>query len=128
MLNHHNFLIELADETVQGLITGGIMQYSIKNTEIRDNSELRLMREKLNHLFPEKLSILSMEDLSYGFVLWIYACMISTAAFLFELTWENYSAESFDYCFEKSIAFVIFICRQIVKFIFKVYEKVRLKI
>lgn len=77
----HNFLYGLADETLQKLLSNGIIRHSIKLSEYNTNLKAFETKEvqSSNHF--------SLNDLSYGFNLWIFAFLISYIAFMVELSW-----------------------------------------
>jgi hypothetical protein len=77
-VNSQNVLFEIVDETVQWLITSGIIEWAkkvdwrkmIENSE-QDEEELR----------PK---VLDFDSLSHGFVIWLIPCGISSLIFLIE--------------------------------------------
>jgi hypothetical protein len=66
----HCFLIPLADKVIPWLLQGGIIQYLRKN---------ELERELIE---KDELKVLSVSDLSFGFVVWLVACAASTIMYL----------------------------------------------
>lgn len=75
----NNFMLRLTDEVMQGLITGGIPQNFYKRT--------------LSPIIPEKQNqptVLKIEDLKFGFIIWLISCGISILFFSFELLWIFY--------------------------------------
>ena len=71
--SRNHFLHALLDETLNDLITGGIIQNSFESFDYETVLSL-----KHYHLFDEHevSKILTFEDLSYGFTLWICACLV----------------------------------------------------
>ncbi|CAG9806530.1 unnamed protein product [Chironomus riparius] len=85
MMFHFHFLFELTDVTVQALITGGIIQHSFAMEEFSMNHAI--YAESITVLnTKQKPKVLTVDDLSYGFTLWLVALMITLIVFLLELT------------------------------------------
>ena len=85
MLFHFHFLYELTDETVQALITGGVIQHSFEMEEFSMNHEVYAASMNINFL-KQKPKVLTVDDLSYGFTLWLLSLMTTLIVFLLELT------------------------------------------
>lgn len=82
-MEKNNYLFELTDEIIQDLITGGIIQHSIDMYSHRDLSMFKIK----HHLdYIDESMILTMDDFSYGFTLWIITCLVCVFVFLLELT------------------------------------------
>ena len=79
----NHFLHELADEIIQKLVTGGIIEYSIKYYIFADQLTFKVYH-RLD--FFNESKVLTMNDFSYGFTLWIVACLICIVVFLLEFT------------------------------------------
>lgn len=82
----YNFLYELADETIQLLLSNGILKHSLHMTHYE--VEVKMYQISLKHKFinNEKSRVLKIDDLSYGFILWMFAIIISSIVFLTELS------------------------------------------
>jgi len=79
----NHFLYELADETIQKLVTGGVLEHGFNIFNYADI----LAYKVFHHLdYVKESNVLTLEDFSYGFTLWIIACLICILAFLMELT------------------------------------------
>jgi hypothetical protein len=75
----HNRLspfLHTGNEIIGRLLNAGILQHWKKFDEAEAVQE-----------DPDELKILSMQDLSFGFVLWLGACGTSSIAFSFEILW-----------------------------------------
>jgi hypothetical protein len=96
---HFHFLFELADETVQFMLSGGILQHSF---EMDDYSMNKDVFEDAKHFLCSngKSKVLTMDDLSYGFTLWMISCMVTLIVFLLELTTFYLRFEPFSYYFK----------------------------
>jgi hypothetical protein len=70
------FMLDLVDDAVQQLLSTGMIQH------LKENNE-RLNRPKRQD--PKGLQVLSVEDLKYGFIIWLVTCGVSLAAFLTEI-------------------------------------------
>jgi hypothetical protein len=80
LLHKNNFLYALADETVQQLLAGGILQYEI------EMSFVEYLSSFVNYEGPyEEQQPTTYEDLSYGFTLSMFSCLICCIVFLLEL-------------------------------------------
>ena len=78
----HNFLYQLADETLQILLSNGIIMHSMALSEYSVRLEIfRMKKVKL------MLNRFSLNDLLYGFNLWIGTLLISFIVFMAELSW-----------------------------------------
>lgn len=86
-MSHHNFLIELFDETIQVLITSGIYEQFDRIYNFNLRRGVYSIRREISPLILDRGSSFTIEDLSYGFVLWIFTFMISIIVFLSELSW-----------------------------------------
>lgn len=86
-LKLNNFMYELANEVTENLISGGILQHSVKiGQENSIKYGTRLRSEMQFDSNDDKDKIMTYADFSYGFTLWIFACLISMIGFLLELT------------------------------------------
>lgn len=73
----NNFFTVMNQKVMNALISGGIPQYLI---DFYTNFELRPM------LIPRKdPKVFDIDDLMFGFIIWLVACLISITAFLIEL-------------------------------------------
>lgn len=79
-LNH--FLFQLLEEVMQGLITGGIAQ---RTWEFYKEIYLTLPS-----IPPKAPKILTLEDLNFGFFIWLAACGISSLVFFCEILVKIY--------------------------------------
>ena len=77
-----SFLCEFINDILWKLIPAGIPQHLI------DYHTLNLHKkyEPFNDLSPKVLTIV---DLSFGFILWLVACGFSIVGFFFEFFWLN---------------------------------------
>ncbi|CAG9807510.1 unnamed protein product [Chironomus riparius] len=75
----HNFLYQLADETLQRLLSNGIMMHAIEFNDFCMNLETFQVKE------VKPMNQFTLNDLSYGFNLCILATIISYVAFMLEL-------------------------------------------
>lgn len=75
----NNYAFKLVEGTMSNLIQGGISQYMI---DYLYNFEVKPLVDP-----PREPSVFSLSDLEFGFVVWLIACGISTAAFTVELLW-----------------------------------------
>lgn len=73
----NHFLFHLTDEVIQRTTSFGIPQFL-------DKLYMGLLYHKRVQM-PVSPQILSIEDLSFGFIIWLVACSISCLAFLGEL-------------------------------------------
>lgn len=73
----NHFLFHLLEEVVQGLTTGGITQHLWKFYREVDLS--------LPKVQPHGPSVLSLDDLSFGFLIWLVACGVAFGAFFMEI-------------------------------------------
>jgi hypothetical protein len=74
----NNFYSSLSHKVMNKLISGGIPQYLI---DFYTKFELRPM------LTPRKdLKVFDVDDLMFGFIIWLVACGISITVFIIELT------------------------------------------
>ena len=74
----NSFLYKTLNEILEKLIPAGIPQYLIKYHEVN----------LYGSFVPTVVggpNVLTIEDLTYGFVLWLGACGVSVAAFLIEI-------------------------------------------
>lgn len=76
----HNFLFQLADNTLQALLANGVMMHAYESYMYR----LRLEKNTFKSVMPVKY--FSLSDLSYGFNLWMLALVISFVVFMVELS------------------------------------------
>ncbi|CAG9806529.1 unnamed protein product [Chironomus riparius] len=83
ILPQFNFLYELVDETLQLLLAAGIFQHSFEMLQFEVHLKLFSISMPLKLVDVE---ILTLDGLSYGFTLWMFACIISGIAFMLELT------------------------------------------
>jgi hypothetical protein len=74
---YRNILFDIVDETVQWLISGGIVNWA-KKVDFR--SELRPFDPD-----RDEPKVLDFDDLSHGFAIWLISCGISFLGFVFEL-------------------------------------------
>jgi hypothetical protein len=72
----NHFMLHLTDKIVGELIPSGILQHSYDYHWFFTD-----MKDKPEELGPQ---VLRVTDLSFGFVLWLIACSISTAVFVVE--------------------------------------------
>lgn len=77
----NNHLYELASDVSQNLISGGIMQHFIDLSFY-----VFCKRISAIQIMEDSSLVIVLDDLSYGFILWIIACLISYVGFMFELT------------------------------------------
>lgn len=130
MLNRYNFLIELTEKTVQQLVTGGILQHDYEIGDFYAGMKFYSAAME-DGLLLQKSTILTLDDLSYGFVLWMFACMISCVTFLSELALFYFKFSAFSYCFSLLAEFIFWIfgkCLQILQRIFLIFKLCLVKI
>jgi hypothetical protein len=74
--NRNNFMFQLADEVVRDLIPTGIIDQSYAY-----HKWFQTMQED-----PEtrESALLTMDDISFGFVIWLIACSVSLTVFISE--------------------------------------------
>lgn len=78
-LMRNNFLYNLTESVMSSLVEGGIPQYFL--TYIEDV----VLREKPSD--PVEPKTFSIEDLEFGFIIFLVACGISIVAFLIEIVY-----------------------------------------
>ncbi|CAG9806528.1 unnamed protein product [Chironomus riparius] len=106
MLYHFHFLFELTDETVQALLTGGILQHSFEMEDFKANHEVHSMAMNIRSM-TEKSKVMTMDDLSYGFTLWMFSCLITFIVFLVEMTTFYLGFGPFIYYFKCFVNLVV---------------------
>lgn len=82
VMMRNNFLYDLATDTMNGLISGGIIQHYFDNFEFFAENFFKIALSPKQ----EEHDTMKFSDLSYGFTLWILACLICYVVFLLELT------------------------------------------
>jgi hypothetical protein len=75
VLRPNNFFFDVLDQTVQKLISTGLMYYIVNNCT--------LFQPKRN--IPTNPSIFSLENLSFGFVIWSGCYVLCCVAFIIEM-------------------------------------------
>lgn len=83
VIERNHFLYELADETIQKLVTGGVLEHGFNIYYYADQLAYKVFH---NLDYIKESNVLTLEDFSYGFTLWIIACLICILFFLLELT------------------------------------------
>lgn len=108
LFRNHNFLIELTDEIIQSLSSGGIMQHFFEKSY--DLSVRDIYSHRRNENRPVNSLTFTFDDLSYGFILWFCACIISIVVFFSELTIFYFHVSAFAYCLKKVYLAAFWIC------------------
>jgi hypothetical protein len=83
IMYRNHFLYELTDEVIQDLVTGGVLEHGI---HIYNQADKMQHNTYHNFDYVNESKVLTLEDFSYGFTLWIIACLICMIVFLMELT------------------------------------------
>lgn len=78
LLIKNHFLNDLIVEVMPFLSAAGILQHSV-------DYHTWILYKKVYFEPPQEPQVLAIDDLSFGFVLWLGSCGISFAAFIFEL-------------------------------------------
>ncbi|KAL7013031.1 hypothetical protein ACKWTF_015161 [Chironomus riparius] len=76
-MNRNSILWPIFDEVMNKLIPSGILQYLL-------DAAHSSLKNKFEIMSANEARILTFEDLKFGFILWIIACGVSTAGFIFE--------------------------------------------
>ena len=76
----HSYLYDIFNQVMDKIVPAGIPQYLIKYHEFN-------MFKVFVPAEPSPVRVLTVQDLEYGFVLWLGACGISSTGFLLELIW-----------------------------------------
>lgn len=95
-----SFLFHLTEEILRDLITGGIPQHLVKFYE-----EI-LYPPLLEDLAGPK--VLRIDDLSYGFIIWLVSCSIAVAVFVAEFP-ISYLVKKFKICSQTAMGLFLFL-------------------
>lgn len=74
MFDRNNFMIDLFDEIIERLLPSGIIQH-LKNKYGYSTS----------FILKHGPKVLSVDDLSYGFIIWLVTCAMSLSVFVLEI-------------------------------------------
>lgn len=80
----NHFMFQLMEETVQWMLNGGIFNALFRRHNF-DNSENRVENEERRLNLMNELKILSLDDLSFGFYIWLVASGICCLMFVGEI-------------------------------------------
>jgi hypothetical protein len=80
---NNNFIYHLTNNVLKHLVSAGIPEF-LFNYMISSTINTHKIRHNLNP--TAETAVISFNDLSYGFTLWILACLFCYVAFLLELT------------------------------------------
>ena len=75
LFNANNFFFHIVDETIQRLVSCGIMNHLIHKSF---PLEFKFIVEK-------SASVLSVEDLDFGFIIWLGCCAVCAVCFILEI-------------------------------------------
>lgn len=107
----NNFIYYLYDEVIQGLTTAGISQHLWK---IYKYDKYSVDREPLT----KSPSILTLNDLSYGFIIWLVACGLAACVFIGEHAWpKNFSIKKTLSEWLRNIIGLILVIKMLEKFL-----------
>jgi hypothetical protein len=83
-LSNNFFMFDLIDEVIESLQTTGTLQFMKNNHEYQRKVQI-VFRMSKHKNFAASQKQLTINDLEYGFVIWLIACAVSIGAFLMEI-------------------------------------------
>ena len=73
--NNNNYFLSIINKETQQLTSTGIMNHLIK----------RLLHGKRLYVARKKWKVLTLENLRFGFVIWLWSCAVTVAVFVVEI-------------------------------------------
>lgn len=80
-LPNNHFMYELLEESIRLLMPSGVLRHD------RDFYKSSVCYKTINEIFIKRPKILSINDLEFGFVIWLVACGFSITAFVIEVSY-----------------------------------------
>jgi hypothetical protein len=78
-VSRNNFIYSLLEKALTPLVEAGIPQYFL---DFMLKFYMKVIEED-----PSEPKVFSVDDLSFGFIVWVLTCGISIAAFILEVSW-----------------------------------------